>query len=139
VGGLLRAVLAGPPYVAGAAAVLQSATMAAKGYRLTPARVRDYLQWTGTLVWDDKGQLSTPRINLNQAIDMAIGTWVEFGYSGTEQGTVTEPYNTLVEAVNAVPVGGLINIQAGSSGEAITISKAVTLKAWYGSVTIGQQ
>jgi hypothetical protein len=112
--------------------------MVVKGYRLTPARVRDYLQWTGTLVWDDKGQLSTPRINLDRAIEMAIGTWVQFGYTGTELGTVTEPFNTLAEAVNAAPNGGLVNIQAGTSNETITISKAVTLQAWYGTATIGQ-
>jgi hypothetical protein len=51
---------------------------------------------------------------------------------------VSSVFDTLAEAVEAVPTGGLINIQAGSSDEAMTISKAVTLQAWYGTVTIGQ-
>lgn len=126
------------PYAAGAAAVLQSATMVVKGCYLTPARVRDYLQWTGTLAWDNKSQLFTPRVNLDRAIEMAIGTWVEYGYTGAELGTVTEPFNTLAEGISAAPEAGLVNIQAGTSNETMTISKAVTLQAWYGTVTIGQ-
>jgi hypothetical protein len=112
--------------------------MAVKGYRLTPAQLRNYLQWTGTDIWDPKGQVQTARINLDRALEMATGTWVDFTYSGAERGTVEEPFNTLAEAVNAAPEGGLVNIQTGSSSEVITISKAVTLKAWYGTVTIGQ-
>jgi subtilisin family serine protease len=126
------------PYAAGAAAVIQSATMAVRGFRLTPSQIRDYLQWTGSDVWDPKGEVLTARINLDRAIEMATGVWVDFTYSGAERGTVEEPFNTLAEAVNAAPDGGLINIQSGSSSEVITISKAVTLKAWYGTVTIGQ-
>jgi hypothetical protein len=82
--------------------------------------------------------VTTARINLERAIEMAIGTWVDFGYAGAEQGDVSHPFNTLAEAVLAAPDGGLVNIKAGSSPETITISKAVTLKAWYGTVTIGQ-
>jgi subtilisin family serine protease len=126
------------PYAAGAAAVLQAATLAVKGYRLTPAQVRDYLRWSGTLGWDQKGQVLTPRVQLDRAIEMAIGTWVQFGYSGTELGTVTEPFNSLSEAINAAPTGGLVNIQTGSTSETITITKAVTLQTWYGTATIGQ-
>lgn len=69
---------------------------------------------------------------------MAIGTWVEFGHAGNGPGTVTEPFNNLADAVGAAPDGGFVNIQAGSSSETITISKPVTLQAWYGAVTIGQ-
>ena len=130
------------PYAAGAAAVLQSATMAVKGYRLTPGQVRDYLEWTGKDISYEREEgmwYVAPRVNLDRAIEMAIGTWVDFGYAGVEDGTVTHPFNTLAEAINAAPDGGLINLQAGSTSEPITINRAVKLQSyWGGTVTIGQ-
>jgi V8-like Glu-specific endopeptidase len=54
-----------------------------------------------------------------------------------ENGTVFRPFDRVIEGVNAVPTGGTVSIVAGSYGEAITISRAMTLTATVGLVTIG--
>jgi len=72
-------------------------------------------------------------------IDNATGViWVDFNYSGTESGTFDQPYNTLAEGVAAANSGDTICMKPGSSPETITITKAVTLRACGGPVTIGQ-
>jgi len=70
----------------------------------------------------------------------ATGTsWVDFNYVGTENGTFDQPYNTLAEAIAAANPGDTICIKPGSSPETITITKAVTLRACGGPVTVGKQ
>jgi hypothetical protein len=64
--------------------------------------------------------------------------WVDFAHSGTEDGTYQHPYNTLAEGVNAVFAGGTLRVMAGSSAETMTITKAMNIQAYGGSVTIGQ-
>ena len=58
-----------------------------------------------------------------------------------ENGTVFRPYNTVAEAVAAVPTGGIVSIVAGTysaaAGNTITITKSMTLEAPVGSVYIG--
>jgi hypothetical protein len=54
-----------------------------------------------------------------------------------EDGTVFRPYDTVAEAVTAVPSGGNILIVIGSYAEQITINKDVTLVAPVGVVVIG--
>ncbi len=66
------------------------------------------------------------------------GVWVDFSYSGVEQGTFSQPYNTLAEGVGAVAVGGTIVIKTGSTAAATTITKALTLTTFGGPVTIGE-
>jgi hypothetical protein len=56
----------------------------------------------------------------------------------TENGTIFRPFDTVTEAVNAVVAGGTISIVRGMYNEAITISKAMTLSAPVGPVSIGQ-
>ena len=56
----------------------------------------------------------------------------------TENGTVFQPYDTVLEAAGAVPAGGIVSIVAGSYDEHITINRAATLMAPVGTVTIGQ-
>lgn len=56
----------------------------------------------------------------------------------TENGTVFRPYNTVAEGIAAVPTSGRLSIVEGSYNESITITKAVTLVAPVGTVTIGQ-
>lgn len=65
--------------------------------------------------------------------------WVEFAHGGAEHGTFTLPYNTLAEGVTAVPTGGHIRIKAGASAVTPTITKAMTIHAYGGSVTIERQ
>ena len=53
-----------------------------------------------------------------------------------QDGTVFRPFDTLAEAVNSVPAGGVISIATGSYGGRITISKPMTLRAPVGPVTL---
>jgi len=57
------------PYAAGAGAVLQAAAKARTGNWLTPDQVFSKLSTTGTAVLDPKSNLSTPRIDLQAAVD----------------------------------------------------------------------
>jgi hypothetical protein len=65
-------------------------------------------------------------------------TWVDFGYSGSENGSYATPYNSLVEGQDNVPFAGTVAIKAGVSSATITINKAMTIVAVYGEVTIGR-
>ncbi len=64
--------------------------------------------------------------------------WVDFAYIGTELGTFMQPFNTLAEGVSAVPAGGHLRIKAGSTGDTSTITKAMTIHSYGGTVVIGQ-
>ncbi len=74
-----------------------------------------------------------------------LDCWVSFGYSGTERGTICEPFNTVAEAVNAMPspvAGRLVDfptmyIAAGSRRETLTINKRMRIEACGGLVRIG--
>jgi hypothetical protein len=63
--------------------------------------------------------------------------WVDFTYVGTEDGTFEAPFNTLAEGVDSVFPRGTIRIKAGARDERLTVSKAMTLVAVGGAVTIG--
>jgi len=63
----------------------------------------------------------------------SIDIYVNGAYSGTESGTITEPYNTIQEAVNAASAEDLIGVAVGASGdltysENVTIGKTVHLR-----------
>jgi hypothetical protein len=66
--------------------------------------------------------------------------WVDYNYSGfpLELGLYAFPWNTLVEGVSMVPVGGTINIKASSKKEIITITKAMTLRSVGGAAVVGK-
>jgi hypothetical protein len=67
--------------------------------------------------------------------------WLDFQYppGNYEHGTFAWPYRTLGTAVNATPVGGTLMIKDGGSGPLnTTITKALTMQAYNGPVTIGQ-
>ena len=74
-----------------------------------------------------------------------LDIWVDFGYSGTEQGTFSQPFNTVIEGVNAITTfvdTALLNfptlyIKAGSRRETITINKRMRIEACGGTVRIG--
>ncbi len=65
-------------------------------------------------------------------------TWVDFDHWGFEFGSYPYPYNTLAEGVTNVPSGGTIMVKAGSTSETPTITKALTLRAFRGTVIVGQ-
>ncbi len=55
-----------------------------------------------------------------------------------EDGTIFQPYDTVLEAANGVPWGGIVSIVKGSYNETLVITRAMTLIAPVGHVTIGQ-
>jgi hypothetical protein len=57
---------------------------------------------------------------------------------GLQDGTVFRPFDTLTEAVDSVPAGGVVSIVAGEyrGREITTISKPMTLRAPVGPVTL---
>jgi hypothetical protein len=64
--------------------------------------------------------------------------WVDFNYTvGTEDGSYTQPYDTLAKGTNHVSTGGTIAIKPGSSPETMTIRKPMTITAVGGAVTVG--
>jgi hypothetical protein len=65
--------------------------------------------------------------------------WVDFYYTGTQNGTFAQPFNTVAAAVNAVASGGVIQIEdGGTTSETPTITKAVSIYSYSGGATIGQ-
>jgi hypothetical protein len=71
-----------------------------------------------------------------------MDVWVDFGHGGTENGSYSQPYNTVIEGVNRTlpnPVADIpvLHIKSGSRAETITISKPMIIKACGGTVTIG--
>ncbi len=101
--------------------------------------------WTMTIsdnVGQDTGTLNTWCI-IPTTTPMSTSVWVDFTYTGTEVGTQSQPYNTLAEAINAVTVGGIITIKAGTTNETFDgtnkINKSVTIKSSGGTVIIGKQ
>jgi cathepsin L len=69
------------------------------------------------------------------------GVYVDFDYTGLAgpgAGLFNLPFNTLTEGVNALDPGGTLSIKAGSSSATLTLTKAMTVKAFGGPVTIGR-
>jgi len=74
-----------------------------------------------------------------------IQRWLEIGgtihvdraYSGVELGTLTQPFNTVAEAINFAWNGARIKIRAGSYAENVTTSKTLTFLSDGGLVAIG--
>lgn len=81
-----------------------------------------------------------PRPNLAAAMQYVSGfrTWVHFTYFGVENGSFTQPFNTVPEGVSAVPSSGNLIFKAGGSNWTGTVSKGMTMRAFGGQVTIGQ-
>ena len=69
------------------------------------------------------------------------GVYVDFNYTGVagaEDGLFNRPFNTLDEGVAALDPGGTLSVKAGSSSATPTWTKAMTVKAFGGPVTIGR-
>jgi len=100
------------------------------------------------LVDDRNGDLDGDGItNLQEylnGINPTLSTkWLDFIYTGAEDGTFNKPYNTLAEAINAVAVGGEVITKGGITSETFSgtnkITKKVTIKSYNGTSTIGKQ
>lgn len=63
-------------------------------------------------------------------------TWVDFRHSGTELGTLDQPFNTVGEGVAAAAHGGRVRLKSGSTAEPVTLTRRLTLEAVGGHVTI---
>jgi hypothetical protein len=72
----------------------------------------------------------------------AAPVWVDFNYSGPQNGTYQDPYETLSAGASAVATGGTVainaTVQASHSTQTLTISKAMTIISVNGPSTIGQ-
>lgn len=63
--------------------------------------------------------------------------WVDFAYNGFETGDFETPYNTLAEAVQALPPEGKVRIKPGTGSETIVITKWLHLSAPLGNAVVG--
>jgi parallel beta-helix repeat protein len=89
------------PYAAGAAAILQSESLATNGYFLSPAQVRSILARTGHFITDPKAtDITKPRINLQSAVASLIW-YVDSSLASSGDGSSwDEAFNTIQEAVD---------------------------------------
>lgn len=71
---------------------------------------------------------------------MSCRTWVDYNWIGIETGYFIRPWNTLMEAVNVVPDGGIIYIKSSNGNETLTIdvNKSFIIRTWEGPSIIGQ-
>jgi subtilisin family serine protease len=63
--------------------------------------------------------------------------WVNFAFGQAGNGTIDTPWSSFPNAVNSVPVGGVLRIHAGSLAGAYTVNKAMRIKTNGGLVRIG--
>jgi len=98
----------------------------------------------GTTMFDLLDLDHNGAISLAELLESTVGpagvtnpVHVDFAYSGEEAGTDNQPFNSVAEAAAFVMPGGTVIIEAGSSGETVTINTPVTLTANGGAVTIG--
>lgn len=72
-----------------------------------------------------------------------MDVWVQFGYSGTERGTFSQPFNTIAEGHSAIIVSPtasetpVLHVKAGTTTEKPTLNKPLILEACGGTVRIG--
>ena len=129
------------PHAAGIGALILSANPS-----LTPAEVRTLLT-TGAAnpaARDFIGGYGL--VNAYESVRFAElnlpGVWVSFPYFGTEEGNFDQPFNTLVEALDAAPSAApviipRVRIKAGNSPSAIQLTKPVRLESYGGTTRLG--
>ena len=71
-------------------------------------------------------------------LDPVDPVYVDNTYTGTEQGTVSQPFNTYVKGIYAVIAGSDLYIEAGNYGQTMTLKKPMTIHARNGTVILGQ-
>lgn len=64
-------------------------------------------------------------------------TYVNWAYVGTETGSISQPWNTIFEGLDACLVFGTLNVQAGNYLQNPNIFKSKTINAIGGTVRIG--
>lgn len=76
-----------------------------------------------------------------EGFDPALGVsgevWVDFSHSGTEEGTLALPFDSVSEGMDFVQPGGMLHLSAGTTSETLTLSKQVSIDALGGTVRIG--
>ncbi len=80
----------------------------------------------------DIGAFERNQVGLNDV-------YVNFSFNGSEQGSQSNPFNTLTEALSAAAFGADIHIAAGTTSEEPNIVQAVRLLSTGGLVRIGVQ
>ena len=69
------------------------------------------------------------------------GTYVDSAWTGSENGTITNPFNTVMEGVSAVLPGARVFIKGGhyvvEGNMSLTINKPMTLNNYSGTAVIG--
>ncbi len=81
---------------------------------------------------------TTRTLTVNLTVLAKSEVWVDFNFSGVEDGSESRPYNTLAEVLNDVSTSGTIKIKPGFTAEIPFINQPVRIEAPSGSVTIGQ-
>ena len=100
----------------------------------------DNLYYAG-VGYDNCTGLGSP--NGQAMIDALVGytgpVFVDFNYTGTQNGSFYQPYNTIGAGISAVSPGGTIFIKtAGATAETPVITKPLTITAIDGTGVIGQ-
>ncbi len=110
------------------------------GYDITTTSTPRNTNWTdGTPSYIEIYDISQSGSSMTFKVEIPP-IFVDWTNSGTENGTQANPYNTILEAINAIPIPPrTIRISGGTYPETIIINKPCTLKSWKnGSVIIGQ-
>ncbi len=126
---------AATPFAAGVAALILSQVSLSRADLLTI--LTDSCDDLGAPGYDT--QFGYGRINAYAALRRVTGAvFVGINFGG-ENGTYSAPYNTVLEGVNAVPIGNFVVIKPGNYDEVtpwININKVMHLDAIDGGVTI---
>lgn len=69
---------------------------------------------------------------------LPMSRYVDRNASGFEDGSSANPFNTMLEGINSVPVGGHLRILLGTYPGALTIDKNMTLHSSGGTAILGQ-
>lgn len=64
--------------------------------------------------------------------------YVDANAAAVENGWVSNPFNTVIEGVNAVTTTGVVVIRPGTYPQALSINRAMELRSTGGMVIIGQ-
>jgi M6 family metalloprotease-like protein len=81
--------------------------------------------------------ISSGCANTKTATFLPAAIYVDANATGFEDGSITYPFNTVTEGVNAVPNGGVIRILPRTYPETVTINRAMQLRSTGSVVTIG--